>query len=314
MGERSIDEIIAELDQPYTGRLPEEAIRAAQRRTEEITPRLIDLIRAATATVRSGDDQPGNGHLFALYLLTEFRAQEALPAIVEAISLPGEGPFDLFGDVITEDLSRMLAALAADAPTMIDELIADRSLNEYVRSAAIQTYFYWVSDGRLSRDQAVERLREHLRSAIANQDEQVAGVLVAELTSYVPTEAREEIEEAFRRDLIDRWYIDEEEVQESLAGGEPRYQKVVEARRPTGIADTVAELSEWYAYQDNDPGIDDLPFSPQETFDDWRTGLDSEDRFEMHATIRNMEPKVGRNEPCPCGSGKKYKKCCGSAR
>ena len=23
------------------------------------------------------------------------------------------------------------------------------------------------------------------------------------------------------------------------------------------------------------------------------------------------EPKVGRNEPCPCGSGKKYKQCCG---
>lgn len=25
-----------------------------------------------------------------------------------------------------------------------------------------------------------------------------------------------------------------------------------------------------------------------------------------------VEKKVGRNEPCPCGSGKKYKKCCGS--
>ncbi|MBQ7225236.1 MAG: SEC-C domain-containing protein [Clostridia bacterium] len=24
------------------------------------------------------------------------------------------------------------------------------------------------------------------------------------------------------------------------------------------------------------------------------------------------EQKVGRNEPCPCGSGKKYKKCCGA--
>lgn len=23
------------------------------------------------------------------------------------------------------------------------------------------------------------------------------------------------------------------------------------------------------------------------------------------------KPKIGRNEPCPCGSGKKYKKCCG---
>jgi uncharacterized protein YecA (UPF0149 family) len=23
------------------------------------------------------------------------------------------------------------------------------------------------------------------------------------------------------------------------------------------------------------------------------------------------EPKIGRNDPCPCGSGKKHKKCCG---
>ena len=23
-----------------------------------------------------------------------------------------------------------------------------------------------------------------------------------------------------------------------------------------------------------------------------------------------QEPKIGRNDPCPCGSGKKYKKCC----
>ena len=28
-------------------------------------------------------------------------------------------------------------------------------------------------------------------------------------------------------------------------------------------------------------------------------------------TYKREEPKVGRNDPCPCGSGKKYKKCCG---
>jgi preprotein translocase subunit SecA len=33
---------------------------------------------------------------------------------------------------------------------------------------------------------------------------------------------------------------------------------------------------------------------------------------EVHnAPIVNMVEKVGRNDPCPCGSGKKYKKCCG---
>jgi uncharacterized protein len=28
---------------------------------------------------------------------------------------------------------------------------------------------------------------------------------------------------------------------------------------------------------------------------------------------RRSTPKIGRNDPCPCGSGKKYKKCCGGA-
>ena len=28
--------------------------------------------------------------------------------------------------------------------------------------------------------------------------------------------------------------------------------------------------------------------------------------------VRREQPKVGRNDPCPCGSGKKFKKCCGA--
>ncbi|MDA8124096.1 MAG: YchJ family protein [Deltaproteobacteria bacterium] len=28
--------------------------------------------------------------------------------------------------------------------------------------------------------------------------------------------------------------------------------------------------------------------------------------------VRREAPKTGRNDPCPCGSGKKYKKCCGA--
>ena len=31
----------------------------------------------------------------------------------------------------------------------------------------------------------------------------------------------------------------------------------------------------------------------------------------LNKTVVNKEPKIGRNDPCPCGSGKKYKNCCG---
>ncbi len=35
------------------------------------------------------------------------------------------------------------------------------------------------------------------------------------------------------------------------------------------------------------------------------------DSSQPNQTVVRASPKVGRNDPCPCGSGKKYKKCCG---
>jgi uncharacterized protein len=33
--------------------------------------------------------------------------------------------------------------------------------------------------------------------------------------------------------------------------------------------------------------------------------------FDNATTFRRTVPKIGRNDPCPCGSGKKFKQCCG---
>jgi hypothetical protein len=38
--------------------------------------------------------------------------------------------------------------------------------------------------------------------------------------------------------------------------------------------------------------------------------FESDEKKEIETYTREA-PKVGRNDPCPCGSGKKYKKCCG---
>ena len=43
-------------------------------------------------------------------------------------------------------------------------------------------------------------------------------------------------------------------------------------------------------------------------------GLDNDQKrvkSEVNRTVVNKGPQIGRNEPCPCGSGKKYKNCCG---
>ncbi len=40
--------------------------------------------------------------------------------------------------------------------------------------------------------------------------------------------------------------------------------------------------------------------------------LSHSDGSQVREPVKRSEPKIGRNDPCPCGSGKKYKKCCGA--
>jgi SEC-C motif-containing protein len=44
---------------------------------------------------------------------------------------------------------------------------------------------------------------------------------------------------------------------------------------------------------------------------EWRF-VEGDTRTLKGAEARREAPKVGRNDPCPCGSGKKHKKCCGA--
>ena len=53
------------------------------------------------------------------------------------------------------------------------------------------------------------------------------------------------------------------------------------------------------------------------TLPQWDKIFTEEKRKELYKTEKSSKtivkpPKVGRNDPCPCGSGKKYKKCCGA--
>lgn len=53
------------------------------------------------------------------------------------------------------------------------------------------------------------------------------------------------------------------------------------------------------------------------TLPQWDDILTAERRKELYKIEKSSRtivkpPKVGRNDPCPCGSGKKYKKCCGA--
>lgn len=318
-----LDEIVTALDKEYDRRLQAGAMRAAQGCREEITPRLIELIRQAMESVRAGVIPDNNGHFLALMLLFEFKSKAALPTIMEAASLPDDGAYDLFGDALFEYLAGYLAYTAYDELPMIEAFMQNRSADEYVRWTVAGTYGELVRQQRLTRDEASDRLIALLQWACENDEHEIAGPLIDELSSLDVNRGLEVIRRAFQLGLVDRSIINERSVEEAIEGGEDYVQEFLQREPRWDMEDAVAELKSWHSYRDYEE--DDLPEDEEDEYDEDEEDDDYVDYSDIYqpaeklppasvpvGTIINTTPRVGRNEPCPCGSGKKYKKCCGS--
>jgi len=73
-------------------------------------------------------------------------------------------------------------------------------------------------------------------------------------------------------------------------------------------SDTPAEIQDQLSSDVRETIIDQLPATLQMIAAYWQS---SDSRFPRRQP--NRAAKIGRNAPCPCGSGKKFKRCCGSA-
>jgi preprotein translocase subunit SecA len=80
-------------------------------------------------------------------------------------------------------------------------------------------------------------------------------------------------------------------------------------RAPLILNDPSAELNQSTIGNQRAPAAQADLFGPPRNQQPARVGGDDA----VPKTVRRDEPKVGRNDPCPCGSGKKYKKCHGAA-
>jgi uncharacterized protein YecA (UPF0149 family) len=185
----------------------------------------------------------------------------------------------------------------------MDSLIRNRDLNEYVRSQATLAYCLLVRDGRLQRDEAVERLTAHLREAIDGEDVQIVTNLVSALSQLYPAKAAETIQEAYQRGMVETFMVGWNDVQEEIARGEEGYRRWSSRLEPTAISDTIAELCTWGSFAPKPPKRIIKPPVPA-TF-----AWDDEPLDDLP---ESSTPRARRNDPCPCGSGKKYKKCCGA--
>lgn len=302
----TIPEILKELE-PYTGRFPMKAMKAAVEQREAITPELLRVVeQVADNPEEFAKRQDYMVHVFALFLLAQFRETRAYPAIVRMFSAPGETPFDLAGDTVTEGLCRILASVYDGDPAGLYGLIENEQANEFVRSAAMEALLVLEHEGLMPREKVVEYLRSLFQGKLQRTYSYAWDGLVFAVANLPAPELLEEVRQAYADDLADPGVADLEGIEQDIAAPE--------SGRREGqhfITDAINEMEWWSSFHPEDSLPKKLPRAetsiPPSPLPASSLGPDY---VVPQPFVR--EPKIGRNEPCPCGSGKKYKKCCGS--
>lgn len=299
----SPDAIIAQLTR-VGHQPPTEALRAAEAQRAELTPRFLTCLVEVIAHPALLEADPDlQLPFFAMYLLAAWRETRAHPLLLGFLRLPGDQCVDLSGDIVTEDMNWMLAQTAGGNPRGLVALARDPRVNEWARCAAIQALSLLTAWGELPRETLVGHYRELIAAAgpptsVAEPDPALAEIICCALDLQL-VELRDEV-----LALMDRGWIDE-----SMVGG--RDEVAAEFMRPPfrpppKPIDDVVEAIRWWGCFERAPQSARAPRPPPDA-----PLLVPEFRDGGLPQSYRAPPKVGRNDPCPCGSGKKFKKCCG---
>lgn len=227
------------------GELPREAIESAIAKRKQITPFLLEVLKDAIDRVDEIiEDDNYQGHLYAMYLLAQFREKAAYPLLIKLFSFPGEIPHSIAGDVLTEDLHRIFASVAGNTIEPLQMLIENPSINEYVRASCQTSLVTLVGCGHCSRKEIIEYFQTLFKKKLERRPSFVWDSLVVNCCLLHPDEVYLDICRVFEEGLIDPKFIKLEDVRKVL--DEEKDRRLFQLFQNSElIEDTVTEMEKW---------------------------------------------------------------------
>ena len=145
------------------------------------------------------------------------------------------------------------------------------------------------------RDQLICFYEELLKSPQRKSEVTFPAFVISNLVDLDAQSSMPLIKDAFNRGIVDILYINLKHVIEDLNKGSEAAGKSLQNDLCLRDHEDVKKAMVWMScYQ---------PGKHQTDEDNW-------DDFDDELHMPEIRIKIGRNDPCPCGSGKKYKKCC----
>lgn len=292
----------------YSRKFPKEELELIGANRDEAIPYLRDAVEKA---VREKDDLDENYslHLYGIFLLAQFQDREFFPNLMELASLPEDTLDFLIGDVLTEDLGSILYNTYNGEIDLLKQAIKNKEVSDYARSQMLDVMGQLYLDQKLEKQEWQDFLREivygksigdYIYTSMADK------ISRCHLTDMIP-----ELRNLYLDGMVDGFSIGryDDGVDKMFT-----YRKAGERFCKPSV-NAIKLLRGWPMYEKSasDSANEDDDEDDTDTMEDRldRKLASIQDMFGDTGSVEQRRVvKIGRNDPCPCGSGKKYKQCC----
>lgn len=280
--------------------------------------------------------------IHGIYYLGALESEKSLPILLDLFRQGKGCLIYYFGEMFPNFVDESLYLIANNQLPMLKEFIFEPHVFYDPRSSVINVVeqVAWHEPER--KQEVVEWIRSSLEFFIENKEDEtlIDTYTICRLGSAIMNLSIVELEpllkQAYDLDwLPDNFLGDWEEIQKSINGEPDQYRK---EPMPENIFEFYSGIhkeriiksgigEEFLKSEAKKPPherfIDELamqtmmqamagggPLSLEEEYDEGYFDDEEDYDYKPKGTFRNVKVKVKRNDPCPCGSGKKYKKCC----
>ena len=185
-------------------------------------------------------------------------------------------------------------------PEPLYDIILDPNAEEFIRAGMCEALVMVTLRGELDRAVAGRFLRDAFMEVRPQAECYVWVGWQSAIAMLGMSDLKVLVKKAFDRGFIDSHVLGYDHFEEDLRRGieHPGEPRLPDDRDSTLFGDTTEELSEWYC------------FTEQYRADQERWEREAKAARARSQRVGNPFKGVGRNDPCPCGSGEKFKRCC----
>jgi hypothetical protein len=274
----TIAAILDTLHKP-SGAFPRESIQQLIIRREESACHLLNLFRNPDALYESILQDKSLTPVYALYLLAFFKETTFCPLILRVMEHPRKEYEDFWGDILLENMPSILFSVFDGDTLSLIGFVLNPKIPTVIRNVVLRVLGILYANGRMQRNDLLDVMRK-VYELEKNKDPEANFVLAAFCGHVMDLQLVEFVDEAktLLRDNL-RSFASKDEFATAMSMPEQESRtKFLNDHHNQDIRDIEISTAWWVV-------------TPK-------------------PAVR-AEPKVGRNDPCICDSGKKYKVCCG---